>query len=492
MKNLTLLVLFALISMHLKSQSYANYSDKLQVDLSFLPNKYMGYKAGNHYFSYQIITDKIQVGKIEAQGIGVAVYNDSLDFVEKFELKGEEKKEKFVDMYKYDDRIYLISYTNNKDDNTFYYSIFDLRGNKVGRKEICVADEDNKFEILYSKDNSKVALVHSNDADYGNDLLMVEAIVFENGVNALWNKKTQLQYTQRRADIVTYLLDNKGSLHLFIYKEKAGNKYRLGEYVCLDNKADTYSEIKAPEFPINISLSEVDGDIFLASMQYFTKDDAYEFPALTKLDRNQAVIEIKSDFIKPELLDEVVEANKYDEKKGWSRFMRPIQTWRTSDGKMMVAFELAYLEKSGQGRISYTSYINKDVFVFSFNTDYQVETVNYYPKNIEFDEDSHEKNMSSLVIGDDLYLFYNDDEKNLKKPKKDKRNTCYDGTAVITKVKKDGSSESYSINLKGKELRCYTETCGRFNNHLYMFVVQTGLIKSKDARVVEVDFANMK
>ena len=157
MKNLTLLVLFALISMHLKSQSYANYSDKLQVDLSFLPNKYMGYKAGNHYFSYQIITDKIQVGKIEAQGIGVAVYNDSLDFVEKFELTGEEKKEKFVDMYKYDDRIYLISYTNHKDDNTFYYSIFDLKGNKVGRKVICVADEDNKFEILYSKDNSKVA-----------------------------------------------------------------------------------------------------------------------------------------------------------------------------------------------------------------------------------------------------------------------------------------------------------------------------------------------
>ena len=160
MKNLTLLVLFALISMHLKSQSYANYSDKLQVDLSFLPNKYMGYKAGNHYFSYQIITDKIQVGKIEAQGIGVAVYNDSLDFVEKFELTGEEKKEKFVDMYKYDDRIYLISYTNHKDDNTFYYSIFDLRGNKVGRKEICVADEDNKFEIFQTaKINYMISIV---------------------------------------------------------------------------------------------------------------------------------------------------------------------------------------------------------------------------------------------------------------------------------------------------------------------------------------------
>lgn len=491
MKNLLLFLLLTLCIFTSKAQNSINYSGQIKVDYEFLPNKYLGHEGDKHYLSYLIITDKIQMGRIKAQGIGIAVFNDSLNLVEKYELSGSEKDEKYIDVYKYRDSIFLFSYVNSKDVNTFYYTTFDLKGKKTIRNKIFTADEDNNFQILYAQDFSKTALIHSNNMDNGKAPVYIETVVFENGGNILWKNKTELKYNLKSAVINAYLLDKSGALHLFLYKKKEGSDLRPGEYVYINNTDVSYTEIIAADLPFNVGLSEIGGEIYLASMQYSDKDGDYKFPALTRLEHNESTLEITTDAINPDLLKDLITSKKYKEKKGWSKYMKHRQTWKTSDGKIKVAYEIAYEESYAQGRLRYISFVNKDVFVFTFNNDWQVEAIDYYPKNIDFDENSQEKNLSSVVVGDDLYLLYNDDEKNINKPKSEERNTCYDGTAMLTKVQKDGSHKTFSLNKKDKKLRCYPTSLGLFNNHLYIFVTQIALFKSKDARLVEIDLSRL-
>lgn len=102
--------------------------------------------------------------------------------------------------------------------------MFKVNGKIVGQMEgvSSMYDVQNigKFKFDYSKDSSKLMIFYRKISEERNDAHNYDKIgfhIYDQNMDPLWYKEVLMPYTEKRMDIIDYLIDTKGNAYILAY-----------------------------------------------------------------------------------------------------------------------------------------------------------------------------------------------------------------------------------------------------------------------------------
>ena len=368
--------------------------------------------------------------------------------------------------------IWLFSETNKKEDYIrFSFLPLDMNGKQGKVQDVAKFKYENRNDtpkVLWnvSQDSSKLLFRAMSDEDRDHEPFGLFISVLNKDLSVDWSRKTSFKYTEEQVDVLATLLKSDGSVYLLakIYEGKKARESKKND----KRKSVAAYDItlfhfqKDDEKPREYRLKLGDSFIRGASLATDKSDNlkCAGFYSNTKNGSLQGVfyLDLASDGSittsnKKEFT--VTDLKKFGEKntdKDRTGDMGLEDSFKFSDflvrddGSAVVVAEENYVvvRTSYNGRTYSTTYEynSKDIIVFTINTKGEIERVNAIPKYQVGINTDYFISYVSLLHGNEVTFFYNEDEDNMDKPvnnPKPKRvNNFKECIAVMTTLNTEG------------------------------------------------------
>jgi hypothetical protein len=359
----------------------------------------------------------------------------------------EDRDLQYEDVYMFADRLFLLANYRNKKEKTKHlvYSEIDKETFQLGAlQEIAqMSYEDGsrknsgEFEVLVSKDKSKIAVVGLLPKVKGEQESYIMH-VYDDTFGELWSRQETLEYDQNLFDVADINLSNDGVIFVLgkLYNEKRRDKrdgevnykYFLNSYY---GKADKESyEIAYKDLYLN--------DVFLVPQQNkkvltmvgFYSEEGYGLKGTFTMDLNLVSREVEL-FNTAELgLDFFLEnttkmqAKRIEKRaeKGKSVELGQVElrgVFYSDSGNIVLAAERAYIEvittRSGPTSYTTTIYHYDDIILIAIDKDRNIQWTRRIPKSqVTADDGGFYSSYFPEYHEGKLYLMYNDNKENFK------------------------------------------------------------------------------
>lgn len=368
--------------------------------------------------------------------------------------------------------IWLFSEANKKED-FIRYSILplDLAGKQGKSQDLAKFKYESRDDIPtvlwnVSKDSTKLLFRAVSDDDRDDEPFRVFISVMNKDLSVNWSRKLALRHTEEQTEVLATLLKNDGSVYMLakVYEGKKAKESKKNEkkksVAAYDMMLFAFS--KDSEDPREYRLQLGDSFIRGASLTSDKNDNlkCAGFYSNTKNGSLNGVfyLDLAADgSIKASNKKEfsVADLKKFGDKntdkdrsgaEGLEGSFKFSDFLVRDDGSAVVVAEENYVVRrtSYNGRTYTTTYEynSRDIIVFTINTKGEIERVNAIPKyQIGINTDFFISYVS-LLHGNEVVFFYNEDEDNMDKPVTNSKpklvNNFKECVAVMTTLGTDG------------------------------------------------------
>ena len=414
------------------------------------------------------------------------------------DLKFKKKTRDFEDLIVVGDNMYLLTSFNNqaKKKNYLFAQSVSLSSLRPSQKLIKLAEVETKnayqeggFRHHLSKDDSKV-LIYSVLPKQKKEPERFYLQVFDNQLNALWEKKVRLPFNDDRFSVEEYQVDNEGNVYMLgvVYQDKT--RFRRGgkptyQYVVLAYREDGEA---VEEYKVNLNEKFItdltfrvakNGDLvfsgFYSELGTYSVKGTYFFRLnpTTKEIYNKNLKAFDFDFLTEFLSEKQTNKAKKAAQKGnvpeLYQYSLDDLILRSDGGAVLVA-EQYYVERrynndnyysnvgfGGFNRFNrfgpfYSPYNNNfnddyeyhynDIIVVNIQPNGEIEWTARVPKQqITTNDGGYFSSYAMSIVKDKFYFVYNDNYKNFDPSKKGKFYSFSGRNAVITlaEINKNGA-----------------------------------------------------
>jgi hypothetical protein len=444
---------------------------KLPKSKSFQSHLYSD--ASSHYAYFYNADRSMLTGRSGVATTILEKYDASFNVVFSKEYTSDRKGISSLGMRYFNGQfVWLFSEANKKEDY-IRYSILpvDMNGKQGKAQDIAKFKYESRDDIpsikwSNSKDSSSLLFQAISDDDKDDEKFSVFMSVMNKDLSVNWSRKMSLPYTEEQVSVVTTLLKNNGSVFI-LAKIYEGNKAKESKKNSKKKSVAAYDMVlfecsKDSEKPREFRLQLGDSFIRGAALATDEQDNlkCAGFYSNTKNGSLQGVfyLNIAADgsitaTSKKEFT--VSDLKKFGEKntdkdktgeEGLENSFKFSEFLVRKDGSAVVVAEENYMTVTTtyNGRTYTTTYYyySKDIIVFTIDTKGEIERVSAIPKNQMGVNTDYFISYVSLIHGNDIVFFYNEDEDNMGKPvnnPKPKRvNNFKECIAVMTTLGPDG------------------------------------------------------
>ncbi len=414
------------------------------------------------------------------------------------DLKFKKKTRDFEDLIVVEGNMYLLTSFNNqvKKKNYLFAQSVNLSSLRPSQKIIKLAEVETKnaykeggFRHHLSKDDSKV-LIYSVLPKQKKEPERFYLQVFDNQLNALWEKKVRLPFNDDKFSIEEYQVDNNGNVYMLgvVYQDKT--RFRRGgnptyQYVVLAyrEKGEAVEEYKVnlkEKFITDLTFRVAkNGDLvfsgFYSELGTYSIKGTYFFRLnpTTKEIQNKNLKAFDFDFLTEFLSEKQSNKAKKSAQKGkvaeLYQYALDDLILRSDGGAVLIA-EQYYVERQynnnyggfgggfgggfvgfgggGYNRYNRNGYSDEyeyhynDVIVVNIQPNGEIEWTARIPKQqITTDDGGYFSSYAMSIVKDKFYFVYNDNYKNFDPSKKGKQYSFKGTNAVITlaEISKNGT-----------------------------------------------------
>jgi len=368
--------------------------------------------------------------------------------------------------------IWMVSERDKKNDRiTYKVKPISLEGK--GSKSVTLSrfKYEKKRDIpetrwYFNADTTNLLFLAESDNNSKKEQYQIHLVSIDKDLNTMWDKTFQFRKTEAQTTLLSKELNKQGEAYLLykVYedkkKEKKGGKpaYDIELFYI---KNDT-AEVKKFNLDIkdsfiksaNLKLRE-NGELYCIGLYSNTVDGPTHGVFFMKLENGEVSIATKRSFSEEEI-EKLGDRNTDKDKSGEDglnddfRF-RSIEI--LSDGSAFVTVEPNYIRISrsmyANGRTTETTtYFSEDIIIINILPDGEVSSLNIIPKLQRNNENAIFLSHKSFKYNDKIYVFYNEDEDNYKKPIGAKPKTTSkfsDFVATMTTLDKDGNFERNAL-----------------------------------------------
>ena len=358
----------------------------------------------------------------------------------------------------------------------------------------------------------------------------VSLTVFDADLNKVWNNKAELPYSSKNTEMVQFELSPQGTIYLMLLIEEA---WKESEEMAKQKEKNKDEGKRTPRYFFSVLAFEPDGSKFteylinlktkfptdvilaideeeniLASGFYADKPDmAMNGTFLLKINgETKEPIKMQTKPFSVDLLADLMSERAAAKGRGLRAFDLRLLATRSDGGYTMVAeqFFITYSDRQqGLYTIRTTTYFHNHILVFGFDAEGALMYSSIIPKKQVY---SYATVMPTLGVGpltvafsltdsrtafagcyssfaymndgENLFIFYNDNEKNLaiNDPKKVKRMSNAKGAiAVMATVNAKGKvTREFLFKNKEAETIFYPRTCLALNEEEVVFACMKG------------------
>ncbi|MCC6279542.1 MAG: hypothetical protein IT262_03015 [Saprospiraceae bacterium] len=429
--------------------------------------------ATGHYMYFYDGDRSAFTGRSTVSSTILEKYDPTFKLVFSKEYKSDRKGVASLGMRYFNGQIvWLFSETNKKEDYIRYSILpLDMNGKQAKAQDIAKFKYENRDDIPtiqwnVSQDSSKLLFRAVSDENRDDEPFGVFISVLNKDMSVDWSRKNTFKYTEEQVDVLASLLKNDGSVYILakVYEGKKAKESKKNDKKKSVAAYDItlFHFTKEDEKPREYRLQLGDSFIRGASLTTDRNDNlkCAGFYSNTKSGSLQGVfyLDLASDGSitasnKKEFT--VADLKKFGEKntdKDRTGDMGLEDSFKFSDflvrddGSAVVVAEENYVivRTSYNGRTYSTTYEynSRDIIIFTINTKGEIERVNAIPKYQVGINTDYFISYVSLLHGNEIVFFYNEDEDNMDKPvnnPKPKRvNNFKECIAVMTTLNTDG------------------------------------------------------
>ncbi|MCD6069366.1 MAG: hypothetical protein K0S33_4192 [Bacteroidetes bacterium] len=408
--------------------------------------------------------------------------NMELEYVKDFELpKVNGKDLSFGAVYILQGKMLVFAFRYDKDQDkniAYVQKVNTSDGAMIGTpKEIdyiaaTKRRNSGSFDFVLSEDSSKILLLHNEPFEkYSKEKFSYK--VFDANANEIWSAALELPYTDKAFTISNYRVDNDGNVFMLasIEKEKADRerkkpryRYELISYL-YKTKSVKETEISIEDKFITDVAFRINekGNIVIGG--FYSNKTSYGLAGTFFLSMDRESRKVLSSGYKDfstEFLGEFMSARRAEKHKELYNYSIDYLVTKSDGGVYMIG-EQYYMytvtttdPKTGATHTTYHYYYN-DIIVVSVNPDASIAWVKKVPKLQHTTNDNgYYSSYSMDVVGDKLYLIYNDNPKNLlADATKVKNGITKKMVTVLATVDSKGTLER-NVMFVAKEAKIFT------------------------------------
>lgn len=347
--------------------------------------------------------------------------------------------------------LWLFSETNKKDDYICYsFMPIDLKG-KLGKAndiaKFKYEKRSDKPTIFWntSKDSTKLLFRAVSDHDDKEDNFGLFLSVMDENMNVSWSRKYSLDYTEEQVTVLATLLKNDGSVYLLakVYegnrakeskkndkrKSVAAYEMKLFHFTKADETAREYQLRMGDSYIRGASLATDKNDnLKCAGFYSNTKNGSIQGVFYLQLGLDGSITASSKKEFSIEDLKKFGEKNTDKDRTGdvgLEESFKFSEFKVRDDGSAVVVAEENYVVETirynerPNYRTSYTTtyrYYSKDIIILTINTQGEIERVSAIPKLQMGVNTKYFISYVSMIHGDDVVFFYNEDKDNMEKP----------------------------------------------------------------------------
>jgi hypothetical protein len=432
------------------------------------------YSDGNSHYAYFYNADRsLLTGRSGAATTILEKYDAGFNLVFSKEFTSDRKGIASLGMRYFNGQFAWLFSEANKKEDYIRYSILpiDMNGKQGKAQDIAKFKYESRDDIpaikwSNSKDSSSLLFQAISDDDKDDEKFSVFLSVMNKDLSVNWSRKASLPYTEEQVSVVTTLLKNNGSVFI-LAKIYEGKKAKESKKNSKKKSVAAYDMVlfeftKDSEKPHEYRLQLGDSFIRGAALATDEQDNlkCAGFYSNTKNGSLQGVFYLniatdgsitatsKKEFTVADLKkfgDKNTDKDKTGE-EGLENSFKFSEFLVRSDGSAVVVAEENYMTvtTSYNGRTYTTTYYyySKDIIIFTINTKGEVERVSAIPKNQMGVNTDYFISYVSLIHGNDIVFFYNEDEDNMGKPVNNPKpklvNNFKECIAVMTTLGPDG------------------------------------------------------
>lgn len=368
--------------------------------------------------------------------------------------------------------IWLFSEANKKDDYIKYSILpLDLAGKQGKAQDIAKFKYESRNDIPtviwnVSKDSTKLLFRAVSDDDRDDEPFRIFISVMNKDLSMDWSRKLALRHTEEVTEVLATHIKNDGSVYMLakIYEGKKAKESKKNDKKKSVAAYDImlYRFTKDSDDPKEYRLQL--GDSFIRGASLTTdKNDNLKcagFYSNTKNGSLQGVFYLdlgsdgaikasnKKEFTVADLKkfgDKNTDKDKTGSEGLESSFKFSDFLVRDDNSAVVVAEEnyvVTYTSYNGRTYTTTYEYNSHDIIIFTINPKGEIERVSAIPKYQVGINTDYFISYASLLHGNDVVFFYNEDEDNMDKPvsnTKPKRvNSFKDCVTVMTTLSPDG------------------------------------------------------
>jgi len=401
--------------------------------------------------------------------------------------------------------VWLFSETNKKDDYIRYsFMPLDLDGKQGKPNDIATfkyEKRSDKPSVIWniSKDSTKLLFQAVSDHDDKEDKFGLFLSVMDESMNVSWSRKYNLDYTEAQVTVLATLLKNDGSVYLLakVYegtrakeskkndkkKSVAAYEMKLFHFTKADETAREYQLRMGDSFIRGASLAtDKDDNLKCSGFYSNTRNGSLQGVFYLQLAGDGSITaSSKKEF-------SIADLKKFGEKNtdkdrtgdiGLEESFKFSEFKVRDDGSAVVVAEENYFVVStyynGRTYTTTTRYYSKDIIVLTINTIGEVERVSVIPKLQMGVNTKYFISYVSMIHGDDVVFFYNEDKDNMKKPVNNPKpkmvNKFNECITVMTTLEPDGKlTRKQLFEAKDVESLFVPEDSSGFDKNNLFFV----------------------
>ena len=368
--------------------------------------------------------------------------------------------------------VWLLSEANKKEDYIRYSIVpLDLAGKQGKRQDIAKFKYESRDDIPtvlwnVSKDSTKLLFRAVSDDDRDDEPFRIFISVMNKDLSVDWSRKLSLRHTEEQTEVLATLLKNDGSVFMLakIYEGKKAKESKKNDKKKSVAAYDIvlYKFSKDSEDPKEYKLQLGDSFIRGAALATDLSDNlkCAGFYSNTKNGSLQGVFYLdlgvdgvvkasnKKEFSVADLKkfgDKNTDKDKTGSEGLESSFKFSDFLVRDDNSAVVVAEEnyvVTHTSYNGRTWTTTYEYNSRDIIIFTINTKGEIERVSAIPKYQIGVNTDYFISYVSLLHGNDVVFFYNEDEDNMDKPVSNTKpklvNSFKDCVAVMTTLSPDG------------------------------------------------------
>jgi len=427
-----------------------NISPELDIDKNKSFQSHLYSDLSGHYLFFE---DGFSRNGFNPNGSATRVFIDKYDpdfkllFSKKYELEYNGVNSWGV-RYFNGQFLWLFSETNKKQKYLRYNLMpIDLNGVKAKPLELIqqpyeIYDDKLIPNWNISKDSTKLLFTAIHDIDSRKLPFTVFISVLNKDLSVNWSRKISLTYTEKQVDVLGTILKNDGSVFMVakVLKHKGGNEFvrpqdikklddyevRLFHYTKEDDQPIEY-KIQLGDSKIRNAALETDqnDDLKCAGLYFEEKESNIRGLFFFSLNHNG---QIQTNNKKPFTDAQLKQFGKRNTEKEFNGIYGLENSFDVTnflirpDGSAYIVIEnnfgyrTTYSNGFSASFASSTEYYSRDIIVFDINSAGEIERTSILAKDQHTPKPNYFLSHVSLLDGNDLVFFYNEDKDNMAKP----------------------------------------------------------------------------